>query len=195
MVVPEEDPALTRLLRAAGRGDPHAAEELLPLVYDELRRLARILLARLPPGQTLQATELVHEAWLRVFRAGDPGWDCREHFFATAAQAIRRILVDQARRRASLKRDVSRRSDRDPAELSPADLAIEVQPRFQDLLAVDEALQRHEARRPRVGQVVNLRFFAGLTMSQVAESLQISKATAEREWSYARAWLQDQVGT
>ena len=143
----------------------------------------------------LQATELVHEAWLRVFRAGDPGWDCREHFFATAAQAIRRILVDQARRRASLKRDVSRRSDRDPAELSPADLAIEVQPRFQDLLAVDEALQRLEARRPRVGQVVNLRFFAGLTMSQVAESLQISKATAEREWSYARAWLQDQVGT
>jgi len=171
----------TRLLSAAGAGDPAAAEQLLPLVYDELRRLAARRLAHERPGQTLDATALVHEAYLRL--VGDQQFEGRGHFFAAAAEAMRRILIESARRKRSQKRGggLVRR------EYDPSQLAAPEDP--DDLLALDEALTRLAALKPARAEVVKLRFFAGLTMPEVAQALGISLPTAERYWAFARTWL------
>jgi RNA polymerase sigma factor (TIGR02999 family) len=174
---------VTHLLSAARDGDPRAASRLLPLVYDELRRLAAQRLAREPGGQTLQPTALVHEAYVRLTGGrGAPHWDDRGHFFAAAAEAMRRILIDNARRKHRPKHGGGRRRvDVDvaaPPGLSP-----------EDLLAVNEALDKLAKEEPAKADVVKLRFFAGLTMPEVAAALGISLATAERHWTYARTWL------
>jgi RNA polymerase sigma factor (TIGR02999 family) len=174
---------ITRVVAAVGRGEAGAAEELLPLVYDELRKLAAQKLAREPAGQTLQATALVHEAYLRVAGSVDPQWDGRGHFFAAAAEAMRRILVEQARRKGRARHGGERRRiDLDERNLAAESLA-------DDLLAIDEALTRLAELDPRRAELVKLRFFAGLTMPEAAVALGISLATAERYWSFARTWL------
>jgi RNA polymerase sigma factor (TIGR02999 family) len=169
-------------------GEPKPARELLPLVYDELRRLAAQRMARESPGQTLQATALVHEAYMRLV-GGDPEkpWDGRGHFFAAAAEAMRRILVESARRRHRLKRGGHRgRVDLDDAQ--PA--APETD---DDLLALDEALEKLVAKDPVKAQLVQLRIFAGLTLAEAAEILRLSISTADRYWAYARAWLRVEI--
>jgi RNA polymerase sigma factor (TIGR02999 family) len=173
----------TRLLNASAQGDPHAAAELLPLVYDELRRLAAQKLAQENPGQTLEATALVHEAYLRLVGDCPDAWDNRGHFFAAAAEAMRRILVEQARRKGRVRHGGGKkRLDLDAA-------CSLVQPPAQDVLALDEALTRLAALNPARAEVVKLRFFAGLTMAEVAHALGISLPTAERYWAFARTWL------
>jgi len=175
---------VTSILSAIEQGDPRAAERLLPLVYDELRRLAAQRLAQEKPGQTLQPTALVHEAYLRLVGSGTPPrWNGCGHFFAAAAEAMRRILIEQARRKGRLKRGGSRR--REPADLD----ALEVGGPAQDVLALHEALERLAAHDPVKAKLVEMRFFAGLTVEQAAECLGISPKTAERSWRYARAWL------
>ena len=174
---------LTETLSAARNGQPQAAAELLPLLYDELRRLGKALIRKQPPGQTLQATALVHEAYAKVVGSTDPGWDGRGHFFAAAARAMREILVDQARRRNALKRG----GDRKRQEFDAAELPIDSQ--FDNILALDAALSRLEERDPRKAQIVNLRFFAGLNMQEIAAHLGTSKSTIERDWRFIRAWL------
>ncbi len=181
--------SITALLHAAGSGDALAASELLPRIYDELRQLARACLKRGPRGQTLQATELVHEAWIRVLAQGaDPGWQSRGHFFGAASNAMRHILVESARRKATLKRGAGRAAVREEElpEIAPA-LPVE------DLLSLDGALSRFESSHERPARVVSLRFFAGLSMPEVAEVLGLSLATAERDWRFARAWLQREM--
>lgn len=178
---------VTLALQAAAGGDPQAAAELLPLVYGELRKLARSRLAKLPPGQTLQPTALVHEAYLRVLGGVDPGWEKRGHFFAAAARAMRNILVDQARRKNSLKRG----GDGKRVALSDSDLPID--PPSDDLLAIHEALETLEARDSRKGEIVNLRYFAGLTETETAEALGVSIGSLKNEWRYIRRWLYRQV--
>jgi RNA polymerase sigma factor (TIGR02999 family) len=179
---------VTRILNAVERGEAGAAEELLPLVYDELRRLAAEKLAREKPGQTLQATALVHDAFLRLVDADDARhWKGRRHFFAAAAEAMRRILVENARR----KRRVKHGGGRQRIDLDDACLAVE--PPAEDLLALDEALARLAAADPVRAALVKLRFFAGLTMPEVAEALGLSLATAERYWTFARVWLYAEV--
>src|SRR4051794_28416102 len=175
---------VTRILTAIERGDPLAADELLPLVYDELRRLAAQRLVRENPGQTLQATALVHEAYLRLVGADQARhWDGRRHFFAAAAEAMRRILVGKARRRRTVKHGGGRvRIDLDEA------LVVGDEPR-QDLLELDELLEQLAGADPRAAELVKLRFFAGLTGEQAAEVLGISPRAADLLWSYARAWL------
>jgi RNA polymerase sigma factor (TIGR02999 family) len=175
---------VTCILSAAEEGDPRAAQELLPLVYDELRKLAAQRIAKEKPGQTLQATALVHEAYLRLVGTEDPGWNGRGHFFAAAAEAMRRILVEKARRKASQKAGGGR--DRvEFEEIEPAMDAPDI-----DLLALDEALQNLEAKDRRKADVVRLRFFAGLTNEQTALALGISTSTADNDWAYAKSWLQ-----
>jgi len=175
---------VTRILSAIEQGDPSAAEQLLPLVYEELRKLAGQKLARERPGQTLQATALVHEAYLRLVEGDEaPHWNSRGHFFAAAAEAMRRILVDQARRKLSLRRGGDLR--RHPIE----DREIEAPEPSVDVLAVHEALERFQGVDATAAQVVQLRYFAGLTIPQIAEALGISTSTADRSWAYARAWL------
>src|SRR5262249_49397186 len=176
---------VSRILSAIEHGDPHAAEQLLPLVYDELRRLPAPPLAPEKPGQTLQATALVQEAYLRLVGA-DPGqpWDNRGHFFAAAAEAMRRILVDNARRKGGLKHGGDRRRrPLDPDGIAAPEAA-------DDLLALDEALTRLAASDPKAAELVKLRYFAGLTIPQAAAQLQISPRTADAWWSYAKAWFQ-----
>jgi RNA polymerase sigma factor (TIGR02999 family) len=175
---------VTRILSDIERGDPTAAERLLPLVYDELRRLAAVRLAREQPGQTLQATALVHEAYLRLVEAERAQqWNSRGHFFAAAAEAMRRILVESARRRSRLKHGRGhRRVDLDSGCLVSAAPSL-------DLLAVDEALSRLAETEPAKAELVKLRFFAGLTMPEAAAALDISLATAERYWTFAKSWL------
>jgi RNA polymerase sigma factor (TIGR02999 family) len=180
--------AVTQLLDAAAAGDPKAAADLLPLVYDELRTLAAARLAAERSGQTLQPTALVHEAYLRLVGGEDRRWDSRGHFFAAAAEAMRRILVERARSKARLKRGGDRRRvDLDLVELAadgPGD----------DLLALDEALGKLERKDPRKAALVKLRFFAGLTNEHAAAALGISPSTADNDWAYARAWLRLEVG-
>jgi RNA polymerase sigma factor (TIGR02999 family) len=178
---------VTRILSAIEQGDPHAAEKLLPLVYGELRRLAAEKLAQERPGQTLQATALVHEAYLRLVDVEQaPSWDSRGHFFAAAAEAMRRILIDQARRKQSQKRGGGRRR----VELdAAAPLAVPEEQAADDLLALDEALRQFEGEDPLKAQLVKLRYFAGLSLPEAAQALGISAATAKRHWVYARSWL------
>ena len=177
---------LTRILTAAGHGDPDAAAQLLPLVYDELRKLAARRLAAERPGQTLQATALVHEAYLRLVDGNTArNWNGRWHFFAAAAEAMRRILVDQARRRGRVKHGGG--TVRQRIDLDQVDLAANEPP--QELLAVDEALSALEVPHPEKAQLVKLRYFAGLTAEEAAEAMGISVATANRHWAFARAWL------
>jgi RNA polymerase sigma factor (TIGR02999 family) len=179
---------VTRILSAIEQGDPHAAEQLLPLVYDELRKLAAQRMAQEAPGQTLQATALVHEAYLRLVDAEKARhWDSRGHFFAAAAQAMRRILVDNARRKQRDKRGGRRRrvelDESVPAPPSAAD----------DLLALDEALTRLAAEDPEAAAVVQLRYFAGLSVEEAARGLGLSRAAAYRHWTFARAWLLNEL--
>ncbi len=175
---------LTRILSAIEQGDPQAAEQLLPLVYEELRQLAAQKLASERPGQTLQATALVHEAYLRLMDgAKSQHWDSRRHFFAAAAEAMRRILVERARRKRSVKHGGGRvRIDLDEA------LAVEEEPR-QNLLELNELLDQLAGADPRAAELVQLRFFAGLTGEQAAQVLGISPRAADLLWSFARAWL------
>ena len=174
---------VTHILSAIEQGDPTAADQLLPLVYDELRKLAAQKLAQERPGQTLQATALVHEAYLRLVGAQDPGWSGRGHFFAAAAEAMRRILVENARRKASRKHGESW----DRVDLDQIELADEG--RAADLIALDEALEAFARHDPLKAKLVELRFFGGLTLEQAAACLGISLSTAARSWRYARAWL------
>jgi RNA polymerase sigma factor (TIGR02999 family) len=175
---------VTHILSAIEQGDPKAAEQLLPLVYEELRRLAARRLAREKPGQTLQATALVHEAYLGLVGNGrERGWEGRGHFFAAAAEAMRLILINRARDKGRVKRGGGlRRVDLDQAELGCETDGF-------DLLALDEALTRLDAEEPRCAQLVKLRFFAGLTQEEAAEFLGVTRRTADRYWAYARAWL------
>jgi RNA polymerase sigma factor (TIGR02999 family) len=176
---------LTRLLDAAAAGDAHAADQLLPLVYEELRQLAAQRLARESPGQTLQPTALVHEAYLRL--VGDQHFDNRRHFFAAAAEAMRRIIVEAARRKRREKHGGQLRR----ADLDVAVLAAPTPP--EDVLALDEALTKLATEDPFKAQLIQLRFFGGLTNEEAAEILGISAATAKRHWRYARAWLHREV--
>jgi RNA polymerase sigma factor (TIGR02999 family) len=175
---------VTRILSAIEQGDPRAAELLLPLVYDELRRLAAQRLAQEKPGQTLQATALVHEAYLRLVDGAQiQGWNSRGHFFAAAAEAMRRILVDSARRKRRLKHGGGRRRlPLEPLEL-PAD------DRADDLIALNDALDELARREPVKAELVKLRYFAGLSLEEAASCLGISSVTAKRYWAVARAWL------
>lgn len=175
---------VTGLLEAIGRGEPQRARELVPIVYEELRRLAEARLAREPTGQTLQATALVHEAYLRLVGDADgPAWENRGHFFSAAAEAMRRILVEKARRKRRKRHGGGlRRIDLDQAAAGDADAA-------DDLLALHEALDRLADEEPVAAEVVKLRYFAGLTAEQAASALDISLRTANRHWAYARARL------
>jgi RNA polymerase sigma factor (TIGR02999 family) len=177
---------LTRILHSIEQGDPKAAEELLPLVYDELRNLAAARMAHLPPGQTLQPTALVHEAYVRLL-GSDQQWDNRGHFFAAAAETMRRILVESARRKSRLKRG----GQWQRIDLEEVNLAIETDP--ENLLTIDEALTKFAAEDPVKAQLVSLRFFAGLTLPEAAQAMNISLATAKRYWAFARAWLYREI--
>ena len=176
---------VTRILSQIESGDPSAAEMLLPLVYEELRKLAAVRLAQEKPGQTLQATALVHEAYLRLVgnEQQDQSWDNRGHFFAAAAEAMRRILIDQARQKESLRRGGDmQRHDVMHVEIVTPEPCV-------DLLSLNDALERFASRDPEKAQLVKLRYFAGLTIPQAAQALGISPTTADRYWAYARAWL------
>ena len=180
---------VTRILTAIEQGDPHAANQLLPLIYDELHKLAAYRMAQEKPGQTLQATALVHEAYLRLVDVDKPPlWNGRSHFFAAAAEAMRRILIDQARRKSSDKLG-GKRQRIELAEIEPAIPGPQL-----DLLALDEVLTQFQKIDPRAASVVSLRFFAGMTMPQVAQALDISLATAENDWAYAKCHLRLQLG-
>jgi len=178
--------AVTQLLHDAATGDARAAAELLPLVYEELRRLARQKIGQERVGHTLQATALVHEAYVRLVAGNtEKGWQGRWHFFAAAAEAMRRILVDHARRRGRIKRGGANARER--FDLEQVELSVNEPP--QELLAVDEGLTGLAAQHPEKAQLVKLRYFAGLTIEEAAEAMNISVATANRHWAYARAWL------
>ena len=177
---------VTRILESIEQGDPTAAEELLPLVYDELRKLATAKMDLEKPGQTLQPTALVHEAWLRL--AGENhSWQNRRHFFSAAAEAMRRILVERARRRGRLKRG----GEQARVPLDGIDIAIEVDD--PNLLRVHEAIEKFAAEDPVKAELVKLRFFAGMRIAEAAELLGLSATTAKRYWAYARAWLYDEL--
>ncbi|MBI3417853.1 MAG: sigma-70 family RNA polymerase sigma factor [Verrucomicrobia bacterium] len=175
---------VTQILDAIQRGDPKAAEELLPLVYEELRKLARHRMASEAPGQTLQPTALVHEAWLRlVNQPQSQTWDHRGHFFAAAAEAMRRILIENARRKTRQKRG----GHRERVNLEDVLLATDSDP--ATLLSIDDALEQLGREFPEKAALVKLRFFAGLSLPEAARALQISETSAKRHWAFARAWL------
>jgi RNA polymerase sigma factor (TIGR02999 family) len=175
---------VTRILNRAQQGDPKSAEELLPLVYDELRRLAAHKMANEAAGQTLQPTALVHEAWLRIAGADQQTWQGRRHFFAAAAEAMRRILIERARHRLAVKRGAGAAAlDVDEVEI-PAPTADD-----DHLLAVNEALEKFAALDPRKAELVKLRYFVGMSFDEAAAALGIAVPTAKQWWAYARAWL------
>ncbi len=175
---------VTQILSQIESGDPSAAEQLLPLVYDELRKLAAAKLAQEKPGQTLQATALVHEAFLRLVDSDKARqWNSRGHFFIAAAESMRRILVESARR----KRQIRRGGDRQRVPIEAVQIAADAP--SEDLIALDESLSRLEDHDPMAASLIQLRYFAGMTMRQAAEALGMSLRTAERNWTYARSWL------
>ena len=178
---------VTQILQQIESGDPSAAEQLLPLVYEELRKLAAAKLAQEKPGQTLQATALVNEAYLRLVGSEDPGWSGRGHFYAAAAEAMRRILVERGRQRGRLKHGGGRKRE----ALDHVDLGAEDD--VTDILALDEALRELEAADPRAAQIVMLRYFAGLTAEDTAKALDLGERTVRRTWSTARLWLYDRM--
>jgi RNA polymerase sigma factor (TIGR02999 family) len=176
---------ITRILSAIEDGDPSASDQLLPLVYEELRKLAAAKMSDEKPGQTLQATALVHEAYLRlVDGAQHQGWDGRAHFFAAAAEGMRRILIDRARHKATRKAG----GERHRIDLDDIEPVVEEE-NSDRLLVLDDALRQFEAEDPRKANLVKLRFFAGFTVEQAADALGISISTAEKDWAYARSWL------
>ncbi len=182
--------ALASLLTSIEGGDVRAASELLPLVYDELRRLARARIARLPPGQTIQATALVNEAYLKLVGDENPGWRGRAHFFTAAARAMRSVLIDHVRRRDRIKR--GGRAERvafSEAALAPVTLDMSC----DDAMALDAALDRLQSEHPRTNEVVMLRQFAGLSHRAIAEVLDVSRGTVDREWTFALAWLHKEL--
>ena len=178
---------VTQLLEAIDHGDRKAADELLPLVYEELRRLAAYKMANEKPGQTLQATALVHEAWLRLSGSTDQQWRGRSHFFAAAAEAMRRILIEKARRKAAQKRGEGIKLE----ELN--ECRIELRAPADEILAVNDALEQLALDEPVTAQVVNLKYFIGMTLPEIAGALEVSLSTVERHWSFARAWLRTAV--
>ena len=179
---------VTRVLSAIKQGDPHAAEQLLPLVYEELRQLAAVKLAQEKPGQTLQATALVHEAYLRMVDIEEARrWDSRGHFFAAAAEAMRRILIESARRKQAPKRG----GDRQRIDL--ADIAVAGRVNPHKLLELDDALAKLAEHDASAAELIKLRIFAGLSVEQAGKTLGLSRTVAYRQWTYARAWLRDQM--
>jgi RNA polymerase sigma factor (TIGR02999 family) len=174
---------LTRILDSLQHGDAKASEELLPLVYNELRRLAAHKMAQIPPGQTLQPTALVHEAYLRLVGNENPKWDGRGHFFAAAAEAMRRILIEDARRKSALRHGGGQR------RLEISELEIAAETKDDEMLAVNEVLEELAKRDKEKAELVKLRYFVGLTLEEAAEVLCISVTMAKRHWAYSRAWL------
>jgi RNA polymerase sigma factor (TIGR02999 family) len=174
---------ITRILQAIGRGDNHAAEDLFPLIYDELRHLAVSRMAREQPGQTLQATAVVHEAWLRLVADGDRTWQNRAHFFGAAAEAMRRILIENARRKSALKRGGGlARVDIDGIDLAVADPDDKI-------LLLDEALEKLQVEDPQKARIVVMKFFGGMTNHEIAQHLGVTERTIERQWAFARTWI------
>ena len=178
---------VTRILNAIQRGNDHAAEDLLPLVYDELRKLAASKMAHEAPGHTLQPTALVHEARLRLVGDENKKWDGRAHFFAAAAEAMRRILIDSARRKRALRHGGGQQR----LDIQEFDIAVELED--DQLLAVHEALEKFAVQDKAKAELVKLRYFVGLTLEQAAEILGLSAPTAKRHWTYARAWLHREI--
>jgi RNA polymerase sigma factor (TIGR02999 family) len=174
---------VTRILEAACQGDPQASQALLPLVYEELRKLAAAKMAQQPPGQTLQATALVHEAWLKLAGNQEKPWNDRQHFFRAAAEAMRQILIDRARAKQRLKRGAGSV----PVNLDNVDVAADAEP--EALLLVDEALALLAREHPDKAELVKLRFYIGLSVQETAQALGVSEKTVKRHWIHARAWL------
>ncbi len=179
---------ITLILQQMEQGDAQAADRLLPLVYDELRKVAAAKMAREAAGQTLQPTALVHEAWLRLGGAAQPNWQNRAHFFAAAAEAMRRILIDRARRRQAQRHGGGQQQ----VSLDEAELAATLD-NDNVLLAVNEALEKFAVSEPQKAELVKLRYFAGLTLDDAARTLDISEPTAKRWWAYAKAWLHREI--
>jgi len=174
---------ITRILQAIGRGDNHATEELFPLIYDELRHLAVSRMAHEQPGQTLQATAVVHEAWLRLVSDGDRTWQNRAHFFGAAAEAMRRILIENARRKSALKRGGGlARVDIDGIDLAAAGPDDKI-------LLLDEALEKLQVEDPQKARIVVMKFFGGMTNHEIAQHLGVTERTIERQWAFARTWI------
>jgi RNA polymerase sigma factor (TIGR02999 family) len=180
---------VTQVLQAIQRGDGRASEELLPLVYHEMRQLAAARMAQEAAGQTLQATALVHEAWLRMVGAGERTWQNRAHFFGAAAEAMRRILVENARRKSRLKRGGGQ------LRLDIEDLDLAAAGPDDKVLLMDEALEQLKAEDPEKARIVVLKFFGGMTNQEVAENLGVTERTVERQWAYAKAWLFQKIRT
>jgi len=178
---------VTRILERAQAGDPQAADELLPLIYDELRKLAAAKMANEAPGQTLQPTALVHEAWLRLVGSPNQKWKGRAHFFGAAAEAMRRILIENARRKRAARHGGGL------ARLDVQEIEIASAPKDEELLAIHDALEKFAARDPKKAELVKLRYFVGLTTQEVAEVLGISVPTADRWWNFSRAWLFEEI--
>lgn len=178
---------VTVILQAIGRGESQASEELLPLVYNELRQLAAARMAQEAAGHTLQPTALVHEAWLRLAGHTEQSWQNRAHFFAAAAEAMRRILIERARRKSRLKRGSGQ------ALLDIAELDVMAVMPDDKILLVDEALAQLQAEDPEKARIVSLKFFAGLTNEQIAELLHVNERTVRRQWNFARAWLFERI--
>jgi RNA polymerase sigma factor (TIGR02999 family) len=174
---------ITQILQAFGRGDGRASEELLPLVYDDLRRHAMNQMARESPGQTLQPTALLHEAWLRVIGGGERKWENRAHFFGAAAEAMRRILIENARRKSRLKRG----GDQVRVDIENVELAATTPD--EKILLINDAIEKLQTQDPEKAQVVVLKFFGGRTNQEVAETMGVTERTVERHWAYAKAWL------
>lgn len=179
---------ITKALQAVAEGQQEAIDALLPLVYEEMKGLAHARLRKAGKGGTIQTTDLVHESWMRLIKNGDPEFESRRHFYGAAARAMRNILIEQARRHASLKRDQARKHQID------TDIPqIVTDPPLEDVLSLSDVLEKLEKEHARPAEVVSLRFFGGLSMPEVAEILGLSLATTERDWRFARAWLQHEL--